>query len=511
MDIPQLKLLAARIRELLKEASCLVGHSQSLDLVAALPGLRNWPEVNAFPDRVAACQLDLAATGRLAFRLKRKFDLDRSAQQLLDALRPGGSQGGHGVLNVWPGGPPAGVYLTTSADSIQALLARYEEATDGGVVYAERAAAHHPGAIDLGDYGLWSNGLDRVPSGTLLVLGPIEVDQGSWEDAGKRIEMGCLRAYSERHRVAVLIDTPTPETLFEDARLMVQMAAENSDQTENDAEIVGAVDNEGNLVRQPAPAYLPAQRPPRIAMSATLDALPPAAVDPLRRALAARRTGLLLFGHSDIHDQAAAHLVAASLALTEFAGPAARIMPRHRSTPAKDWQVPEPIKALPFLPSVHSAYAQGYRRIVIDSRHMKAEMLLPYPDVLFIGGSFGHEVCDVARIVLLSALDGDRLALSASLIASLGVLEVPTKRAPVIAPDLVVLPTPPETLPPGMPFSEFEEYLLGHRQLRWEDTIEQLLRTRACTVAELKQALPRNQRLANFLSARRKATMAKAT
>lgn len=506
MDIPQLKLLAARIRELLKEASCLVGHSQSLDLVAALPGLRNWPEVNAFPDRVAACQLDLAATGRLAFRLKRKFDLDRSAQQLLDALRPGGGQRGDDVLEVWPGGPPAGVYLTTSETAIQALLARYEEATDGGVVYAERAAANHPGAIDLGDYGLWSNGLDRVPSGTLLVLGPIEVDQQSWEDAGKHIEMGCLRAYNERHRVAVLIDTPTPETLFEDARLMVQMAAEDPDKTENDVDIVGAVDEEGNLVRQPVPAYLPGQRPRHVPTTATLDALPPAAVAPLRRALAARPTGLLLFGHSEIHEHAAADLVSSSLALTEFAGPAARIMPRHRSTPAKDWLVPDPIKALPFLPSVHAAYAQGYRRIVIDSRHMKAESLLPYPDVLFIGGSFGHEVRDVSRLVLLSGQREDRLALSSALIASLGVLEIPTSRGPVIAPDLVVMPTTPESIPRDMPFAEFEDYLLSHRQLRWEDTIEQLLRSRACTVADLKKALPRNQHLANFLAARRKTT-----
>lgn len=150
MDISQLKLLAARIRELLKESSCLVGHSQSLDLVAALPGLRNWPEVNAFPDRVAAFQFDLSATGRLAFRLKKKFNLERSAQQLLDALLPAiGTAASPGALEVWPGGPPAGVYLTTSEAAIKALLERYEEATDGALVYAERAGSHHAGSIDL--------------------------------------------------------------------------------------------------------------------------------------------------------------------------------------------------------------------------------------------------------------------------------------------------------------------------------------------------------------------------
>lgn len=55
MDIPQLKLLAGRVRGLLQQSSRPVGHSQSLDLIAALPGLRNWPEVMAFQDRVSAC------------------------------------------------------------------------------------------------------------------------------------------------------------------------------------------------------------------------------------------------------------------------------------------------------------------------------------------------------------------------------------------------------------------------------------------------------------------------
>ena len=58
MDIQQLKLLAGRVRGLLEQSRHSIGHNQSLDLIAALPGLRNWPEVQAFPDRVAACELD---------------------------------------------------------------------------------------------------------------------------------------------------------------------------------------------------------------------------------------------------------------------------------------------------------------------------------------------------------------------------------------------------------------------------------------------------------------------
>lgn len=57
MDTQQLKLWAARTRDLLAEAQHTVGHNQSLDVIVALPGLRSWPEVIAFPERVQATPL----------------------------------------------------------------------------------------------------------------------------------------------------------------------------------------------------------------------------------------------------------------------------------------------------------------------------------------------------------------------------------------------------------------------------------------------------------------------
>ena len=76
---------------------------------------------------------------------------------------------------------------------------------------------------------------------------------------------------------------------------------------------------------------------------ATTDDLPAPLLAPLRNALIGRTSGLLMFGSSVITDHCAIDLVAASLALVKHVGPAARIMPRHRSTPAKDWMVPEAI------------------------------------------------------------------------------------------------------------------------------------------------------------------------
>jgi len=87
MDSGQLKRLAVKARELLASWEIEISHGQALDLVAALPGLRNWPEVIAFPDRVAACEIDLNATGRLARRIGTRFAdrLNERATRRLDA------------------------------------------------------------------------------------------------------------------------------------------------------------------------------------------------------------------------------------------------------------------------------------------------------------------------------------------------------------------------------------------------------------------------------------------
>lgn len=149
MDAQQLKLLAGRVRDLLAQHNHLVVHGQALDLIAALPGLRNWSEVMAFPARVADCRLSESAATRLAYRLKSRFGLDMETPALLQILDP--SQAG--LPELWPTGPEPGVYVTTSQDAINALTAQYSEATDGAALYAESAGLGADGAIDLGEYG----------------------------------------------------------------------------------------------------------------------------------------------------------------------------------------------------------------------------------------------------------------------------------------------------------------------------------------------------------------------
>lgn len=497
MDIQQLKLLAGGIRSQLQQANHLIGHNQSLDLIAALPGLRNWPEVMAFPDRVAACEFDVASTSRLAFRLKKKFGLELSPQALLATVNSPCTAKPSRLPQVWPTGPNPGVYITTSQRAINALLERYSEATDGALVFAERAGSHWESSIDLGEHGLWSSGLSRVPSGTLIAIGPLELNQQAWADSSAHLEQACLDAQLAEHRVAVLIETPTPESICEDIQLMVQSIKPEGDDC--DRALLGIVTEDGEL-QEHKPFARPRPHPVPIQSMATVDAIPSAALACLEKALAGRNAGLLMFGSALIAEHSAIDLVVASLAMTEHLGPVARIMPRRRSTPAKDWQVPEAIKQLPFLPSIESAYDQGYRRLVINPNYTDAELLQEFGEcALLIGGGYGGNVEQVFMNMARGGGIRQESDLLENLIALLGVRPIPGKRGEVIVNDLFVMPQDATGLKPAN-FEELLDFLRANRVLRWEDQMAQLLETKEITAAGVKKALPRDRDVSEFIS-----------
>jgi len=499
MDIPQLKLLAERVRTLLQQKNHPVGHNQSLDLIAALPGLRNWPEVQAFPDRVAASELDLTSVGRLSFRLKKKFDVEYAPHELMATLAPPNKDKLVAAPQVWPAGPAAGVYVTTSQAAINALLERYEEATDGVLLYAERAGSHKEGSIDLGDNGLWSSGLARVPSGTLIVVGPLDLDQQSWDDSSSRLEMACIHAQSSGHRVAVLFKTPVPDALCEDVLLMVR-SRQPADGDDEEA-LAGVVTEDGDL-KQCIPFAKRRPRPVSVKSMATVDAIPQAARATLQEALVGRTAGLLVFGSGVIGEHWAIDLVASGLALTEHVGPAARIMPRHRSTPAKDWQVPDAIKQLPYLPSIESAYDQGYRRMVINPTYTDSEKLLQYgKDVLFIAGGHASDVSDAFMNTMRGYSRLQENQLLSLVIALLCVTQVPTTRGDVAVTDLFVLDSAPKPNTP-MKFEDLLDFLTDNRILRLDDQLAHLLDAGEVNIEGLKKGLARNHIVQEFLEKR---------
>jgi len=498
MDISQLKLLAARVRNLLQQSECIIGHNQSLDVIAALPGLRNWPEVQAFHDRVSACELDEVSIGRLSFRLRKKFEIELPPKVLFAALRPQDAEQPRKAPQIWPTGPAPGVYVTTSQSAIDALLECFEDASDGSPVYSERAGSRWRGSIDLSDGGLWSNGLERLPSGTLFVVGPLEFNQQSWEDSAGHLEMACLRAQNSAYRVAVLIETPTPETVCEDALLMVRLTQAPGD--DSDEALLGIVTENGDLQRRYPFAQLRPSLPIQRSI-ATPDAIPPSALRSLKDALKDRTSGLLLFGSVSLGDHMAIDLVAASLALTEHVGPAARIMPRNRSTPQKDWFVPDAIKELPFLPSIESAYEQGYRRIIYTPGYTRPELLLDYSkEALLIAGAYGSSVMDIFMATISSGRMKNDNDILARIIAILSVTHVPTRHGPVAASDLVLLSG--TELPSTPNFEVIESFLKDRRTLRWEDEMEKILSSKAITASALKKAFPRSQLVNQFLRQR---------
>lgn len=501
MDVQQLKLLAGRIRGLLEHANVTVTHNQALDLSGALVGLRNWPEVQAFPARVAGADLDLAAAGRLAYRLEKRHSVQLSREELLDALRPPASATREEFLpQVWPAGPKPGVYVTTSQEHINALLAAYDEATDGHLVYAERAGNHWQGSIDLGEDGLWSAGMERLPSGTLLVVGPVELNQQSWSDVATRLEMACLHVQVSGHRVAVLVKTDTPDTLFHDLDLMVRMKEPEGDDTHE--ALVGVVTESGDLVER-TPYVTPLPAPEVRRSEAPLDALPPKSLPFLQKAFERRKTGFLLVGSSEIEEHWAAELVNALLPLTDFAGPAARIKPRRRSTPAKDWNVPDAMKALPFLPSIESAYSLGYRRMVINPGYTDGELLMQYGDeVLFIGGAYGSSVDDVfASGLRYRGLDQAKEAL-ATLVAVLSVTSLKTPKLNVGLADMYI---PDGREPTGADkFSAVLTLLREDRVLRCEDELTELLDQKRVTPTAVKKAVERTKWVTELLADRAK-------
>lgn len=86
MKLQELKVFAKGIRNLLTQQGIDVTYSQGLDLSGALLGLRCWPEVVAFPERVDSTHLDLKAAQRLARRLFTQFGVEFAPKWLLQAL-----------------------------------------------------------------------------------------------------------------------------------------------------------------------------------------------------------------------------------------------------------------------------------------------------------------------------------------------------------------------------------------------------------------------------------------
>lgn len=497
MDTLQLKTLASCIRATLKQSSCLLGHNQSLDLIAAIPGLRNWPEVQSFPQRVAAARLDLAAVTRLTYRIHKQFGVDLAPDDVLATLRPHVGDTSDDVLDIWPAGPAAGVYLTTSRSAIAALLDRYDDATDGSIVYAESVARNHHSAIYLDEGGLWSSGLERAPSGTLLVLGPVTLDQRQWNDAGDRLVIACVRALAERHRVAVLIDTPASDKMYEDVLLLLS-ERDNGDERDLGRAVLGSVTEEGHLQQHHVPRYpRDAQPLGTLAVAEPQECFrnKPLIRELLQQRLSQQPAGVLVVASASRIRPYAMAQVPDVLALTRHAGAASIISPTLRTDDSVD-RLPAAVAALPILPSVQSAHARGYRRFVIAANDLPHEVVAAYPDALFIVTLWGSAV-DNAAALYLGTGGADLVAVHDRLIAIYASFELPYE-TPYSVSDLYI--PKGAAIAPRSSYELVERHLVDHRDVEWEEAIQREIAGGFATPAMLRAVRPELGGLESFLA-----------
>lgn len=483
MDTQKLKVFAERLRAYLERQNLSLKHGHALDLIAAIPGLRNWPEVNAFPARVSAAQWDSTSADRLARRIAKLHSLIVPVGELLQTLESGATV----ALKVWHGGPMPGVYVTTSQEAIDAAIAKYEAATDGALLYAEQAGQSSDAAIDLGEYGLFSRGMDRLPSGTLVVVGPLPLAQESWSDSKDRLNTAANLAQSSSLRIAVLVETPLPENLHSDIDLLLRPDDEGLDSEPVD--VLGVVTASGDLqVVQPFVQRRLA--PPAAQRFATDQRLPSVLEDALRQAVVKRPYGVIVLGIAPGDAQRKA-LLEAVLPLTEHAGAAARIQPTFSPGYGKDDSPLSPyFKGLPVFPSIESAHASGYRRMVVESsNHAAAEAIARYArEVTFLLRSWSTEVSGAWMSSLPDHMDKPN-ALDV-VTAVLCMAEVPVKSGTLTVCDAYVGGVSPP--PADNDIDRLVQHMVGHRVVRWQDELNALLVAKRMTPSQAKKALRRH-------------------
>jgi hypothetical protein len=333
-----------------------------------------------------------------------------------------------------------------------------------------------------------------MPSGTLIVVGPMELVEDEWDRSVERLQMACTLAELSGHRVVIIAETPTPEDLCEDMWLMARTGEHEG--VNYSLAMRGVITHEGDLaLRVPFAKPWPRIESPR--SIATPDAIPTEARELITKALQGRKSGLLIFGGDAVREHWAADLVDAGLALTEHAGPAARIMPRTRGTPAKNFWVPEATRQLPYLPSIESAYDRGFRRMLIDPHATDGETLRKYAGkAIFIAGTHGYE----ARGIVLSGIRGvsfdKEMEMHSHIIGLLGVARLPSRNGIRAICDLFI---GAGESPPGLERgAELYDFVSQNRVLKWEDQVEQLLGRGEIAMADLKDMQIQPPTLARF-------------
>lgn len=322
--------------------------------------------------------------------------------------------------------------------------------------------------------------------------------QRSWEDNQDRLGMASRLAVEAGHRVAIRFETPKPASLRNDVALLLQ--GQESAESAFASGLRGVVAENGEML-EVTPFIEPRTAPLVVAVTPIVE-LPKEFARTLNDGIAIRRYGLIIVG-SNSKAESRATLLEAILPLTEHAGPAARIQPTFDLGYGGDEPLSDRFVGIPVLPSVESAYASGYRRMILEKVYSSEEVIWEYAgDVCFLVAAHGTHVGDPLLGAASSKVADDVDCLK-KIIAVLCRAEFETKLGTFTICDTFAAQV---DSPTRGGFEENSKFTESHRTVRWEDQLEALLAKGLVTVAQIKKEF-RGHDLSGFLKARKKGAM----
>ena len=387
MDIAELRHLARRLCAWLKGGIAPgANYQQCLHYVAAVVGRRNWSEVVAMPPHgspaspppPSARRFDEPSASRLARRLNADLGIEVSVKLLMSVLsRPDARP-----PTLWPEGIEPGVYLTIDPAAIVTAIAMYRVGSKHERYYVETPSPHAPGADVLAPGGLGRPETLSLTSGTLVLADPIDLSEAAWRDSIARIRLVCETAGMHQLRILLPVRTQLPanETLAH-VQLLARSAGPDLVELIRDilpvekprTQIVEWSRTDSVLVTDRRPwaetgdfGYLP------------FEPLPRDIAEAIESAVVESPFGLIVIGKLGGFAMPSEELLEAMLAPTEAAGPAARIVDSMDEF-FDLWAIPWG-QSLPVQPSIAAAYANGFRRMVINTRGLLTRDMIDYAD-----------------------------------------------------------------------------------------------------------------------------------
>jgi hypothetical protein len=213
--------------------------------------------------------------------------------------------------------------------------------------------------------------------------------------------------------------------------------------------------------------------------------VPTEIVGVLRRALAYRPHGMILVGSSGLGERRHA-LLEALLSLTGEAGPVARIQPNFRGEYGTgDSELSVRCPDIPVCPSIESALAFGYRRMIIERPDTgRAAMLKAASHACLLVDAVAEDVSGaLLRTLPTSPWDGIRTLDVLTAVICAG--EVADSQGHRIWDAYIAR----ADLPPQGDSERGWDYVQNHRVLRWEDGLEDLVAREIITRENAEKAI----------------------